>query len=103
MDLTQLEIDIQNPIQDAGIQRSPCGALKWLNQNNPWGASFQTFVELEYNNGSQGIRAIKNGNVVKEIKIPIYGGLDGDPMKIIYQNNKTIIGQTIKHVLSQQA
>ena len=86
-----------------GAMRSPCTLLKWLNQNNKWGFTFQTFVQLDFDGGVQGIRAINDkGVTVKEISVPIYGGEDGDPMKIIYQNNKQIIGQTIKYVLSQE-
>jgi hypothetical protein len=122
MDLTQLELAIQNAIRGDGngaigttagnlkginikdvpnLMRSPCTALKWLDDNTPY--TFQTFVELTAHEGRQGIRAVnKLGVVVKEISSPIYGGEDSDPMKIIYQNNKAIITETIKYVLSLQ-
>jgi len=51
----------------------------------------------------QGIIAFnEQGNEVAKIEVPVRGGEDGDPMKIIYQNNKIIITETVKYVLSLQ-
>lgn len=123
MDLTQLEAQIHQAIDTGGksaigtnlgdlkglrpdevegIMKSPCAALKWLEDNTPY--SYQTFVELTFEDGRQGIRAFNaQGKQVGEIAIPIYSGEDSDPMKIIYKNNRAIIRETVKYVVSLQS
>lgn len=85
-----------------GGRRIECASIKWLNQNNPWGVTFKTFIELGEDGGTQGVRAYNGqGNVVKEISSEIYGGVSGDPMKAMDTRNRQIIGEVVKYVISQ--
>ena len=118
IDITQLEADIQadisegrhNPIgsqsgnlagvslRDAGIMRSPCGALKWCGQNNADDLSFKTFGELGAEGGEQGVLVYDEGVLVKTYKVPMGGGLDGDPMYDVYRTNNRLIMKIIQFI-----
>ena len=90
-----------SPQDVPNFMRSPCTALKWLEDNTPY--EYETFVRMRKDGCWQGIIAFnEQGNEVAKIEVPVRGGEDGDPMKIIYQNNKIIITETVKYVLSLQ-
>jgi hypothetical protein len=89
-------------VMDAQIGRSPCRALRWLRDNSPY--TYQTFVELSDEQGWQGVRIFNksDGSLVREVKVPMGGGSDSDPMVTIYRNNKAIIAETMAFITENQ-
>ena len=92
-------VDLSDP-SSAYLQRSPCALLKWVNQNNPWGYSYKTFYELSFNGGVQGvIIEDEEGDFVARAETTMYGGSDGDPKKVIYENNKAIVNILLRSTM----
>lgn len=81
------------PLMKAGVFRSPCGALQWMNDNTDY--TFKTFVELAYDKGEQGLLVYQDGELIKRIAVPMGGGDNHDPNKVIYENNKRILMITL--------
>jgi len=81
-------------LQDANVMRSPCAALRWMADNSDY--IYETFVTLSDTQGWQGINIYnKDGSLHRQIKVPMGGGENADPMKTIYANNKKIVLETL--------
>ena len=91
--------DLSSP-DYAFLHRSPCGLLKWCNQNNPWGYEFVTFYKLHATSAVQGFEILDSeGDLVGVVETPIYGGDNGDAKNVIYENNKAIINILIEAII----
>ena len=85
------------PLIDADVMRAPCRALRWAADNSIY--NYETFVRLSDTQGWQGINIFnKDGTLYRKVEVQMGGGLDSDPMKIIYLNNRAILMELIQMV-----
>lgn len=84
--------------KDCGFMRSPCTIIKWLNDNSPY--VFRSFAKLTDTGGSQGLMVYsqETGDLVREVSVPIGGGLKANPKKDIYKNNRKILLKAVDRI-----
>ena len=79
------------PLVEAGVMRSPCRALRWMQDNSDY--YYETFVDHFDNEGCQGLDVFSkdDGSLVKTVSIEMHGGPNADLKDEIYVINKRII------------
>ena len=77
--------------------RNPSRCLKWLNDNSDYG--FKSITKLRDDGGDQGLKVYDNdGEYLRTLSVPLGGGVDADPRKLIYRNNSKILLKAISVV-----
>lgn len=75
---------------------SPCDMLKWCYQNS--GLRFMPYIELDFENSTQGVNVYEDGKLIDHIQVPATGGDNGDPATQITLDTVKIIGEIFKFV-----